>query len=252
MEYLTSIRIPRPNETFFGVPAGVFIRQGARVQIDGKVKARLHHVTDFKQFSGNVEQQSGYYFPFIVTEPGKKMELITNGKVQWTDVDFDPKIILRVKPGSTFELKVDGRTVARLDFSQARFDEPKGDSKMNVPFFDTGVCGINITGHIGTLNKDSKADEAAVVFDGALPIGARLVNLTVIPSADVEGGASVTVGDGVNKKAYADAAAITAGEVAVEDTKLKELTSGKVTVKLGAALTAGTVDIFATIIRLAV
>ena len=121
---------------------------------------------------------------------------------------------------------------------------------MNVPFFDAGVCGIPMTGHVGSINKDSGAESAAVVFDAAIPVGTKLVNVIAIPSEDLDGGTTISVGDGVTETAYVDGETLTAGKAAVKDQGLKDVTSEKVGVKVSAAITAGSVDVFATIIRL--
>ena len=121
---------------------------------------------------------------------------------------------------------------------------------MNVDFFDTGTCGIALTGHIGTVNKDSKADEKAVVFEKALPVGAKLVSVLAIPTEDMKGATKVTVGSGSTEDAYAKDVALTAGKAVVSDAGYKDITSGTVQIKVDAAISAGAVDVFATVIRL--
>ena len=252
MEYLTSIKIPSRNETFFGTPARTFIQQGMRVQADGKVKGLFYYVTGYERFGGPTVQ-NGYYFPFIIAGTGEKMELIINGKTQWADVDFDPKIILRIKPDTIAELKVDGRTVARLDFSQAKYEAPKGESKMKANFFDPGICGLMTSGYIGTFDKNTKSQTEGVTFENALPVGARMVYLIAICSDDMTGAATVTAGDGGSKEdVYAKAHAIKQGEGGASHPAMPIIKDGTIKIKVDSAVTEGTIDFYATVIRLEV
>lgn len=66
------------------------------------------------------------------------------------------------------------------------------------------------------------------------------------------GATKVTVGDGNTENAYANELAVTAGQAAVEEGSYKAVSSGTVKVKVDAAITAGSVDIFATVLRLEV
>lgn len=253
MEYLKTISIPAHNVVLYGKAVGEMVERGMRVRQDGTVKGKFHHVTGYRGFnSANPAEQEGCYFPFLLNETGEKMDFIKNGKPRKTGLDFEPYNVFRVTAEDTFEVKVDGKTVAKFDFSQATFEEKKGERKMKVDFFDPGVCGLMVTGHIGTLTKDTKGATEGVVFENALPVGTRMVYLAAICSDDLEGGTSVTAGDGTTEDIYAKEHAIEKGKGGAAHPDLPLITSGTVKVKLGAEITKGTVDIYATVIRLEV
>lgn len=253
MEYLRSISIPAHNVVLYGRAVGDMVERGMRVRQDGTVKGKLHYVTNYYGFNkGDPAEQEGYYFPFLLTETGEKMDFIKNGIPRKTGLDFEPYNVFRVTAGDTFEVRVDGQTVARFDFSQATFEEKKGESKMKVDFFDPGVCGLMVSGHIGTITKDTKKQTEGITFENALPVGARMVYLVAICSSDLEGGTTITAGDGATDNLYANAHAITQGKGGAAHPDLPLIKSGTVTVKLGANVTAGTIDLYATVIRLEV
>lgn len=252
MEYLTSISIPAHNVVLYGRAVGDMVERGMRVRADGTVKGKFHHVTGYGGFSKNAEQQEGYYFPFLLNATGEKMDFIKNGKPSRTDIDFEPYNVFRVTAQETWEVKVDGQTVAKFDFSQATFEEKKGDTKMKADFFDPGVCGLMVTGHIGTITKDTKKATEGITFENALPVGARMVYLVAICSDDLEGGTSVTAGDGVTEDIYAKSHAIEKGKGGASHPDLPLIKSGTVKVKLGAEVTKGSIDLYATVIRVEV
>ncbi len=252
MEYMMYIKVPSHNEFLYGLTAGDMVLQGMRVQADGKVKGLFHYVSKYLGFSGKKDEQEGYYFPFRLLINGKTMTFIKNGITIRDNIPFEEYNVFRVTPKDIFEIKVDGKFFARLDFSEARYEPKRGDVPMNVAFYDTGICGIPITGFIGKIDKGSKADKEAVELVNSLPYGTRLVNVTTIVSEDFEGSATLDLGNIKSGTAYASALALKAGEATVTDTKLAEITADKVTAKLSAAITAGTVNVFATIIRLTV
>ena len=85
-----------------------------------------------------------------------------------------------------------------------------------------------------------------------MPTGTKLVNVITVASEDMIGATKVTVGDGNTEDAYAHELEVTAGQVAVKDTKYKNVLSGTVKIKVDNEITAGSIDVYATVIRLEV
>lgn len=246
MEYLTCITIPTPEVEFYGRPVGDMVRKGARIQADGKVKGVFPYVTDYIEVNGKTE---GHYFPARVNVPGKELEIVrcsdgTSGKGN------DDFVVILMDDNKEFDIKVDGRLICHLDFTEAILEEKKGEKKMNAEFFNPGACGIQISGCIGSLNKENAKDTEAITFEKAIPAGTKLVNIITVASADMAGATKVTVGSGAKEDAYASEATVTAGKTVVTDAKYVDVTSGTIKLKVDEAITKGTVDVFATIIRL--
>lgn len=254
MEYLTCISIPTPDVEFYGRAVGDMVRKGARVQADGKVKGHFPYVTNYITINGKTE---GHYFPAWVNIPGKSCEIVrcsdgTSATGTMGEEPGDNFVVILMDDNKEFDIKVDGKKICHLDFSEAILEEKREEKKMNVSFFDTGICGVPITGHVGSVNKDSKAEQSAAVFEAAMPVGTRLVNVIAVASEDMAGATKVTVGDGNTENAYANELEVTAGQAAVEEGSYKAVSSGTVKVKVDAEITAGSVDIFATVLRLEV
>lgn len=245
MEYLTSILIPPQDKVLYGLPVSAMVRSGMRVQADGKAKGRLPYVTAYPGFEKGAE---GYFFPFFIKDMGEKMTFLKNGQTtRINGSSFEAYNVLKVEPGQIWTVLVDGRNIARLDFSETIFEEKKGDRRMNIPFYDDGICGIALTGHIGTLKKD---DDKEIVFDNALPIGTRLINLIAIASGDMAGAESISVGDGATEEKYGSITGLSAGKATVTDGKLADIAAGTVGLKPNTKITEGSVDVYATVIRL--
>ena len=250
MEYLTSIKIPAQDKVLYGLPVSAMVRRGIRVQLDGKVKGRLFHVTGYTGFS-KVEA-SGDYFPFFIVNAGKKMTFLKNGEQRFSG-NFEAYNVLKVEPGQVWEIQVDGQTIAVFDFSQARFDEPKGESSMKASFFEPGACGLMTSGYIGTFDKNTQNQTDGVTFENALPVGARMVYLVAICSDDMTGATKITAGDGgANEDIYAKDHAITKGKGGAAHPDLPLIKSGTIKVKVDQNVTEGKIDIYATVVRLEV
>lgn len=83
----------------------------------------IKKVTGYTQFSSKTEEQSGYYFPFKLTQSGATMTLKKNGVAAdgKEDMPFDPEIIFRVTKTDTFTVEVDGSPVVTFKFAKATF-----------------------------------------------------------------------------------------------------------------------------------
>lgn len=90
-----------------------------KVLSDGSVAGTLKKVTGFTGFSSIKEEQSGYYFPFKLTQSGTKMTLKKNGVAGEgkEDMSFDPEIILRITERTDkWTVEVDGAPVVTFNF----------------------------------------------------------------------------------------------------------------------------------------
>ena len=123
---------------------------------------------------------------------------------------------------------------------------------MFTDFFDEGICGIPQVAHLGTINKDSKEATKGFALEKQLPAGFLLMNVIAVASADMAGASNVTVGDATTEDAYGSALEVSKGKSKVNDLGLTAPKSAIVKVKTDAAISAGSIDIFATAIRLSV
>lgn len=254
MEYLTCISIPTPDVEFYGKPVGEMVRKCARVQENGIVKGRFPYVSDYIEVNGKTE---GHYFPAWVNVPGHECEIVrcSDGTSAKGTLDAGPEdnfVVILMDDNKEFDIKVDGKLICHLDFSEAILEDKKGEDKMNADFFNPGACGIMISGHIGSLNKENAKSAEAITFEKAIPAGTKLVNIITVASADMKGATKVTVGNGAKEDAYAKDAAVTAGKTTVTESDYVDVTAGTIKLKPDEAVTEGTIDVFATIIRLAV
>ncbi len=97
---------------------------------DGTVRGTFHYVTGYTGFSGSVDEQSGYYFPFKLGAEvsGETMTLKKNGVPAKEGIPFDPEIVFRVTAGDTFEVLVDDAPIVTFGFAEATF-EPAAKAK---------------------------------------------------------------------------------------------------------------------------
>ena len=118
--------IPAAGQDLYGKTVGDLIGSDVAVSEDGTVTGTFHYVTGYTGFnSTEVEEQSGYYFPFTLEKAGEKMSFLKNGEPSKTDIAWEANNVFRVTAGDTFTIKVDGQDVVTLNFSQASFESVK-------------------------------------------------------------------------------------------------------------------------------
>ncbi len=118
--------IPAAGQDLYGKTVGELIGSDVAVSEDGTVTGIFHYVTGYTGFnSAEVEEQSGYYFPFTLEKTGEKMSFLKNGEPSKTDIAWEANNVFRVTAGDTFTIKVDGQDVITLNFSQASFESAK-------------------------------------------------------------------------------------------------------------------------------
>jgi len=116
------LTIPIQTQTLLGKPVSDMIGTDVQVYADGSVVGTLNYVADFTDFSSNVSEQSGHYFPLHLSQVGTTMTLKKNGVAlaDKQNLPFDPDIIFRVDSNdTTFGVEVDGAEVVTLNFKGA-------------------------------------------------------------------------------------------------------------------------------------
>lgn len=125
---------------------------------------------------------------------------------------------------------------------------------MKVAIFDKGVCGIEQTFYVGSVNKDTDATEGTQL-PVALPAGFRLLGFIVIVKTAFSSATLAVTGDQETAEKYLSAATLTTEGVTVTDFDYTEVGEKDValTAKLSAAETGdGCADIFVKAVRIEV
>lgn len=148
------VTIPDQSEEWLGKTIGELIEPGAEIKEDGTVVATLKHVTGFSGFNATKpEEQEGYFFPFRLTQKGTQMTFFMNGEQTKTNITFDPDILIRVKPGYTFEVEVDGASAIKINFDRATFENEEvpavNDEVYTLRGANDGIEGLTAKDYIG-------------------------------------------------------------------------------------------------------
>lgn len=117
-----------PQDTeLLGKPVSDLISRDTYVCENGTIHGTLKYVKNYTDFSSILLEQSGYYFPFKLTDTtGTLMTFVKNGVITKKDIPYDPEILFRVeKPNTTWEVLVDDKSVVRLNFATAEFETRK-------------------------------------------------------------------------------------------------------------------------------
>lgn len=115
--------MPEQTEKWLNKNISDMIEPGAYIDENGGVVATLKKVEGFTDFSSKVEEQSGYYFPFTLNTTGSKMTFKKNNVETKKDIAFDKDIIFRTTKTDTWEVLVDNKSVVKLNFANATFEE---------------------------------------------------------------------------------------------------------------------------------
>lgn len=116
------------SQTLLGKQVSELVGDDLAVKADGSVVGTFHYVTGYTEFSNIPGEDSGYYFPFRLSQTGITMTFKKNGVPTKEDILFDPEIIFRVERDDVFEVLVDDRSVVKFTFKGATF-EPQSRSK---------------------------------------------------------------------------------------------------------------------------
>lgn len=125
---------------------------------------------------------------------------------------------------------------------------------MKVAIFDRGVCGIEQTFYVGTVNKETDAAEGTQL-PVKLPAGFRIINFFVDVKTAFASATLDVSGDQSEPVKYVDAATLNAVGFTAKDGKYAAVGDKDVTLtaKLSAAETGdGCADIFVKAVRLEV
>ena len=87
------------------------------------MEGTLKYVTGYTQFSGQPDEQEGYYFPFRLVKSGTKMTFKKNGQETKKDIAWEADNVFRVTASDTFEVLVDDEHVVTFSFARATFGE---------------------------------------------------------------------------------------------------------------------------------
>ncbi len=103
----------------YGKSVRDLIGSDVKVLADGSVVGTFPYVEGYEQFSSNVSEQSGHFFPFSLTKAGSTMTFKKNGKASKTEIEWEKDNVFRVENSDTFEVEVDGESVVTFNFTQA-------------------------------------------------------------------------------------------------------------------------------------
>lgn len=122
------LAVPRPSVKYLGKSVGDMVTPDTYVTKDGYVMGTLKKVENFTAFNETVPtEQSGHYFPFRLGTIGTKMTFLKDGTPTKTDIPFDSEILFRIpNKDTTFEVKVDSKSVVKLDFTKTIFEDTVG------------------------------------------------------------------------------------------------------------------------------
>lgn len=114
-----------PSTSLLGKQVSEMISPETYVATNGAVLGDFNYVKGYTDFSSNLAEQEGYYFPFKLGTDitGEKMTITKNGIAtpEKTDMDFDPELVLRVTKEDKFTIFVDDKEVVTLTFAGAKF-----------------------------------------------------------------------------------------------------------------------------------
>lgn len=135
------------SSTALGKSVGDLI-DGVVVHENGDVTGTIKYVKEYKDFSSNVEEQSGNYFPFKLTKSGSKVTIKKNGAETRKDINFpdDNTFVFRVASSDKFEVIVDGESIVTLNFSSATIQGAEYIMSLKELKAAAASKGIDITG----------------------------------------------------------------------------------------------------------
>lgn len=96
------------------------IGDDVKISSAGEVTGTLKHVDSWKEFSGTVSEQSGYYFPVKLDDKYSGKKVTVKGKKQKTAQDLE--WVLRVENAdSTYTFTAESKEILKLSFKNATF-----------------------------------------------------------------------------------------------------------------------------------
>lgn len=125
------IALPTEGDDLLGKTVHDLIGADVRIGADGSVTGTIKKASGYTGFSSAKAEQSGHYFPFYVSAPGKKITVTTKGGApKEADVAKNPDDRLWIvlinnspKTEDTIKIEVDGSELATLTFTGATFEE---------------------------------------------------------------------------------------------------------------------------------
>lgn len=106
----------------YGKTVADLVDDGMQIFDDGTVKGNFKYVTGYTGFNeAQVEEQTGYFFPFTLKKSGTTMTFKKNNSETKKDIAFEANNVFRVTQNDTFTVLVDNEEVVTFNFKQATF-----------------------------------------------------------------------------------------------------------------------------------
>lgn len=112
--------VPAQGQTLEGLGKQVneLISPDTSIDFLGNVTGTLNYIKGWEQFSTNVDEQSGNYFPVHIDNKYKDKPITCNGEKETTAEDLDWVLLVKNK-NSKFTFTCDGKTILTLSFTGA-------------------------------------------------------------------------------------------------------------------------------------
>lgn len=118
------LTVPAASQSLYGKSVKEMVNN-VKVSKDGNVTGTFLYVKNFTQFNeNNPLEQEGHFFPFRLTNTGKKMTFKKNGLAVKEDIEFEAENVFRISDSNTtFTVIVDGNEIVTFKFAKAVFQQ---------------------------------------------------------------------------------------------------------------------------------
>lgn len=116
------LKLPTEGDNLYGKTVYDLIGADVSVSSAGAVTGTIKYLDSYPEFSTNKKEQSGNYFPIMITQEGKKAKITKDsGTPKEVELDKDRTVVARLEKGTdtTLKIEVDDVEVANLTFSGA-------------------------------------------------------------------------------------------------------------------------------------
>lgn len=118
------LTVPTAGQSLYGKSVEEMIGADVRVLKNGDVIGTFPYVENYGQFSSNPEHQSGHFFPFKLTQPGKTMTFKQDGVPTKENIPFEAENVFRIAdPAVERTVEVDGKEVVKFNFRKAALQQ---------------------------------------------------------------------------------------------------------------------------------
>lgn len=116
------VAVPEDSKELYGKQVSELVSDLA-ISEDGKVTGTFNRITDYTGFSGLPAEQSGYFFPFTISDTGTTMTFTKNGAVTKDEIPFEADNVFRIVSTDIFKVTVDNSKEITFTFEGATFNE---------------------------------------------------------------------------------------------------------------------------------